>query len=105
MNPPFHPDRPRVLAEVHARPFTPVPTPHRLLHFASRVQHEGSVTHLIADRLTDLTPLLRQVGDIDLPGWYRAATPRPTPAPRIAAMRGGSPGAAAIIIGAIARPS
>ena len=35
-NPVFaaHPARARVLAEVHARPFFPVPTPRRLLHFA-----------------------------------------------------------------------
>lgn len=32
-----HPDRVRVLAELHARPFTPVPTPHRVLHFAFQV--------------------------------------------------------------------
>ena len=32
-----HPDRNRVLAELHARPFTPVPTPHRVLHFAFQV--------------------------------------------------------------------
>lgn len=32
-----HPDRPRILAELHARPFTAVPTPHRLLHFAFQV--------------------------------------------------------------------
>ncbi|MES2753457.1 MAG: error-prone DNA polymerase [Pseudomonadota bacterium] len=38
-----------------------------MLGIAGRVQTEGSVTHVIVDRLTDLTPLLRQVGDIDLP--------------------------------------
>jgi len=32
-----HPDRSRVLAELHARPFTPIPTPFRLLHFAFQV--------------------------------------------------------------------
>ena len=30
-----------------------------------RVQHEGGVTHVITDRLEDLTPLLRQVADRD----------------------------------------
>jgi uncharacterized membrane-anchored protein len=29
-----HPLRAAVLGEVHARPFTPIETPHRLLHFA-----------------------------------------------------------------------
>ncbi|KQT31246.1 DNA polymerase [Sphingomonas sp. Leaf412] len=32
-----------------------------------RVQKEGAVIHVIVDRVTDLTPMLRQVGDIDLP--------------------------------------
>ncbi len=32
-----HPDRPRVLAELHARPFIAVETPHRVLHFAFQV--------------------------------------------------------------------
>jgi len=32
-----HPDRARVLAELHARPFAAVPTPHRVLHFAFQV--------------------------------------------------------------------
>ena len=32
-----HPDRPRVLAELHARPFAPASTPHRVLHFAFQV--------------------------------------------------------------------
>ena len=30
-----------------------------------RVQHEGGVTHVITERLEDLTPLLRQVGEQD----------------------------------------
>ena len=30
-----------------------------------RVQHEGGVSHVITDRLEDLTPLLREVGDRD----------------------------------------
>jgi error-prone DNA polymerase len=29
------------------------------------VQHQGGVTHVIAERLTDLTPMLRRVGEID----------------------------------------
>ncbi len=37
MNSSSHPHRPRVLAELHARPFTPVPTPHRLFHFAFQI--------------------------------------------------------------------
>ncbi len=32
-----------------------------------RVQKEGGVTHVIAERLTDLSPLLRQVGERDTP--------------------------------------
>ena len=38
-----------------------------MLGLSGRVQREGEVTHVIIDRLTDLTPLLRQIGDIDLP--------------------------------------
>jgi error-prone DNA polymerase len=30
-----------------------------------QVQHQGGVTHIIADRLTDLTDMLRRVGEID----------------------------------------
>lgn len=33
----LHPSRGRVLAELHARPFTPMPTDHRVLHFAFQV--------------------------------------------------------------------
>ncbi len=32
-----------------------------------RVQVEGEVTHIIVDRVTDLTAMLREVGDVDLP--------------------------------------
>ena len=32
-----------------------------------RVQREGLVIHIVAERIVDLTPLLRQVGDLDLP--------------------------------------
>jgi error-prone DNA polymerase len=38
-----------------------------MLSIVGRLQREGAVTHIIVDRLVDLTPLLRQVGDIDLP--------------------------------------
>ena len=38
-----------------------------MLGLTGRVQREGEVIHVIIDRLTDLTPLLRRVGDIDLP--------------------------------------
>lgn len=38
-----------------------------MLGIVGRVQREGAVIHVIVDRLTDLTPMLRQVGDIDLP--------------------------------------
>lgn len=38
-----------------------------MLSVTGRVQREGTVVHVIVDRLTDLTPLLRQVGDIDMP--------------------------------------
>lgn len=37
MRPDDHPDRARVLAELHARPFAPAQTPHRVLHFAFQV--------------------------------------------------------------------
>ncbi len=32
-----------------------------------RVQKEGQVIHVVADLIVDLTPMLRQVGDLDLP--------------------------------------
>ena len=32
-----------------------------------RVQREGIVIHLVAERITDLTPWLREVGELDLP--------------------------------------
>ena len=38
-----------------------------MLGIRGRVQKEGAVTHVIIDTLHDLTPLLRRVGDIDLP--------------------------------------
>lgn len=38
-----------------------------MLSISGRVQREGGVTHVIVDKLSNLTPLLRQVGDIDLP--------------------------------------
>jgi len=38
-----------------------------MLSVSGRVQREGTVIHVIVDRLADLTPLLRRVGDIDLP--------------------------------------
>ena len=38
-----------------------------MLSVTGRVQREGTVTHVIVDRLADQTSLLRQVGDIDLP--------------------------------------
>ncbi|UVO50410.1 error-prone DNA polymerase [Sphingomonas sp. SUN019] len=38
-----------------------------MVSIKGRVQKEGIVIHVIADLITDLTPLLRQVGDIDLP--------------------------------------
>jgi error-prone DNA polymerase len=38
-----------------------------MLSVTGRVQREGTVLHIIVDRLSDLTPLLRQVGDIDMP--------------------------------------
>ena len=42
MTPTSHPDRARVLAELHARPFTPIATPHRVLHFAFQVSAEDA---------------------------------------------------------------
>ena len=38
-----------------------------MVSIKGRVQKEGIVIHVVADLITDLTPLLRQVGDIDLP--------------------------------------
>ena len=38
-----------------------------MVSLKGRVQKEGSVIHVIVDRVTDLTPMLRQVGEIDLP--------------------------------------
>ncbi len=38
-----------------------------MVSLRGRVQREGRVTHVIVDRVTDLTPMLRTVGDIDLP--------------------------------------
>ncbi|WP_298809323.1 error-prone DNA polymerase [uncultured Sphingomonas sp.] len=38
-----------------------------MVSLRGRVQKEGKVTHVIVDRVTDLTPMLRTVGDIDLP--------------------------------------
>ena len=38
-----------------------------MISIRGRVQKEGQVIHVVADLITDLTPLLRQVGDHDLP--------------------------------------
>ncbi|WP_293882025.1 error-prone DNA polymerase [Sphingomonas sp.] len=38
-----------------------------MLSISGRVQREASVIHVIVDHLADLTPMLRTVGDIDLP--------------------------------------
>ncbi|MDF7776197.1 error-prone DNA polymerase [Sphingomonas sp. AOB5] len=38
-----------------------------MLAIRGRVQKEGLVIHLVADSLTDLTPMLRTIGDLDLP--------------------------------------
>ena len=38
-----------------------------MVSLKGRVQVEGSVIHVIVDRVTDLTAMLRQVGDVDLP--------------------------------------
>ncbi len=38
-----------------------------MIGVTGKVQREGEVIHVIADRITDLTGMLRQVGDIDLP--------------------------------------
>lgn len=49
-----HPDRARVLAELHARPFMPVPTPHRVLHFAFQVSPaEAEQDRARVERLAD----------------------------------------------------
>jgi error-prone DNA polymerase len=38
-----------------------------MVSIRGRVQKEGPVIHVVADLIVDLTPLLRQVGDLDLP--------------------------------------
>jgi len=38
-----------------------------MVSIIGRVQKEGLVIHVIADRVVDLTPLLAQVGEVDLP--------------------------------------
>ena len=38
-----------------------------MISVVGRVQREGLVIHVVADRIVDLTPMLRSVGDIDLP--------------------------------------
>jgi error-prone DNA polymerase len=38
-----------------------------MVSIRGRVQKEGQVIHVVADLITDLTPLLRRVGDLDLP--------------------------------------
>ena len=38
-----------------------------MLSIRGRVQREGIVIHVIADTITDLTGMLREVGDLDLP--------------------------------------
>jgi error-prone DNA polymerase len=38
-----------------------------MVSITGHVQREGIVIHVVTERVTDLTPLLRQVGDIDLP--------------------------------------
>jgi error-prone DNA polymerase len=38
-----------------------------MISVVGRMQREGLVIHVIADRIVDLTPMLRRVGDIDLP--------------------------------------
>ncbi len=38
-----------------------------MIGVTGKVQREGEVIHVIADRITDLTGMLREVGDIDLP--------------------------------------
>src|SRR3569623_458367 len=38
-----------------------------MVSITGHVQREGIVIHVVTERITDLTPLLRQVGDIDLP--------------------------------------
>jgi uncharacterized membrane-anchored protein len=49
-----HPDRPRVLAELHARPFAPASTPKRVLHFAFQVSAvEAEQDRARIERLAD----------------------------------------------------
>ena len=38
-----------------------------MIGVVGRVQREGQVIHVITDRIVDYTPMLRQIGDLDLP--------------------------------------
>jgi error-prone DNA polymerase len=38
-----------------------------MLAIRGRVQRQGIVIHVVADSITDLTPMLREIGDLDLP--------------------------------------
>jgi error-prone DNA polymerase len=38
-----------------------------MVSITGRVQREGIVIHVVTERVTDLTPLLRQIGELDLP--------------------------------------
>ena len=38
-----------------------------MLAIKGRIQREGQVIHLVADMITDLTPMLRDIGNLDLP--------------------------------------
>jgi uncharacterized membrane-anchored protein len=55
-----HPLRARVLAEVHARPFSPIKTPRRLLHLAYVANPEAAAAHRNA--------LISLCARCDLPG-------------------------------------
>lgn len=46
--------------------FRPVVMGAKLVEITGRVQREGKVIHLVADRLADLSPLLRRLSDPDL---------------------------------------
>ena len=64
-----------------------------------KIQREGEVIHLVADRLEDLTPLLHQVGAMRLPApprprrrrqkWRPDPRERPRRAPALPARRDG----------------
>ena len=61
-----HPHRGRLLSEVHARPFNPIPTPHRILHVAYLTDIAGTEA-----ALADLVAFCAERGLAPLIGGFR----------------------------------